>query len=325
MAGEIWAVGELVDGQPTRLSQELATLARGLAEASGSTAGAVVIGTGAEGGATELARFVPSVLAVEAPQVAEQPVASVVAPRLAALVKERQPSVLLIGASPDGKDTAGLLLGLLGLPVLYNASAVAWERDAPAVEMNTFGGRLTTRSTFTGSGGIVLVRPASVAAEEAASPGQVETAEVSPEAELPTVRVVERVSEAGATASIEEARVIVAGGRGVGSADGFRLVEDLAQALGGVVGATRVVVDAGWIGYGSQIGQTGKIVKPALYVAAGISGAIQHKVGVQTASTIVAINKDAEAPIVEFADLVVVGDLFEVMPKLTAAIRARER
>jgi len=110
----------------------------------------------------------------------------------------------------------------------------------------------------------------------------------------------------------------------VGNADGFALVQGLADALGGAVGATRAVVDAGWISYGQQIGQTGKIVKPALYVACGISGAIQHKVGVQTAGTIVAINKDAEAPIAEWADLMVVGDLFEILPRLTEAIRAKK-
>ncbi len=132
-----------------------------------------------------------------------------------------------------------------------------------------------------------------------------------------------RVEEAGAAAPIEEARIIVGGGRGVGNPEGFRLIEDLAEALGGAVGATRAVVDSGWIGYGQQIGQTGKIVKPALYVACGISGAIQHKVGVQTAGTIVAINRDPDAPIAEFADLFVVGDLFEIVPKLTEAIRAR--
>jgi electron transfer flavoprotein alpha subunit len=141
--------------------------------------------------------------------------------------------------------------------------------------------------------------------------------------ELPEVRVTDRVEEAGAAAPIEDARIIVGAGRGIGSADGLKLVEELAQAMGGAVGATRAVVDSGWIGYGQQIGQTGKIVKPSLYVACGISGAIQHKVGVQTAGTIVAINRDPDAPIAEFADLFVVGDLFEILPKLTEAIRAR--
>jgi electron transfer flavoprotein alpha subunit len=137
------------------------------------------------------------------------------------------------------------------------------------------------------------------------------------------VKVVDRVAAADVAAPIEEARVIVAGGRGMGGPDGFKVVEELAQALGGAVGATRAAVDSGWIPYAQQIGQTGKIVKPALYLALGISGAIQHKVGMQTADTIVAVNRDPDAPIAEFADLFVVGDLFEVAPAILAALRAR--
>ena len=135
--------------------------------------------------------------------------------------------------------------------------------------------------------------------------------------------VLERVAEAGAAVSIEEARVIVAGGRGIGSADGFGLVRALADQLGGAVGASRAAVDSGWIPYALQIGQTGKIVKPQLYLALGISGAIQHKVGMQAALTIVAVNRDPDAPIAEFADLLVVGDLFEVGEALLVALRGR--
>ena len=142
-------------------------------------------------------------------------------------------------------------------------------------------------------------------------------------ATLPAVRVVERVSEANAAAPIEEARIIVAGGRGVGGADGFGIVGELAEALGGAVGATRAAVDSGWIPYSQQIGQTGKIVKPELYLALGISGAIQHKVGMRTSNTIVAVNRDADAPIADFADLFVVGDLFEVGAALLDRLRAR--
>jgi electron transfer flavoprotein alpha subunit len=189
--------------------------------------------------------------------------------------------------------------------------------------MSVFGGKLTTTSAFTGPTGIVTVRPNVVTAEPASSAGSVEATDAAGELAQPSVSVLERVAEAGAAAPIEEARIIVSGGRGVGGPEGFKLVEEIAEALGGAVGATRAAVDAGWIPYAQQIGQTGKIVKPQLYLALGISGAIQHKVGMQTAETVVAVNRDPDAPIAEFADLVVIGDLFEVGPALLAELRAR--
>jgi electron transfer flavoprotein alpha subunit len=167
------------------------------------------------------------------------------------------------------------------------------------------------------------VRPNVVPAEPASQPGAVEPVAPPAALALPQVAVLDRVTEAGAAAAIEEAKVIVAGGRGIGGSDGFTLVKELADELGGVVGATRAAVDAGWINYSQQIGQTGKIVKPKLYLALGVSGAIQHKVGMQTAESIVAVNRDPDAPIAEFADIVVVGDLFEFVPALLAELRAR--
>ena len=322
--GEIWAVGELVDGAPTKLTLELATLAQQLAQSAGAEARAVLVGPGAAAAAGVVADYGPAVIAVDTDaSLADRPVSSVVAARVAALIAERNPSIVLVGASNDGKDVAGNLLGMTDLPMLANAAGVEWQGSAPQVEMSTFGGKLLTHSTFNGERGIVIVRPSSVTAEPAAAAGSVETVVLDSVSELPQVRVTNRVEEAGAAAPIEEARIIVGGGRGVGNQEGFHLIEDLAEALGGAVGATRAVVDSGWIGYGQQIGQTGKIVKPALYVACGISGAIQHKVGVQTAGTIVAINRDPDAPIAEFADLFVVGDLFEIVPRLAEAIRAR--
>ncbi len=321
----VWAVGEITDGVPSKLSLELATLARQLAEKGGGRAQTVLIGIGAGLAAAEVADYGPDVLAVEVDAgLAGRPPASVVAPRLAVLLAERRPDVVLVGASSDGKDIVGLLLGMTDLSVLVNGSGVAWVDGGPRIEMSTFGGKLVTHSAFSAGQGMVIVRPATVTAERATAPGQVEQVDVAVEAELAEVRITDRVTEAAAAAPIEEARIIVGGGRGVGSPDGFRLVEALADALEGAVGATRAAVDSGWISYGQQIGQTGKIVKPALYVACGISGAIQHKVGVQTAGTIVAINKDPDAPIAEFADLMVVGDLFEIMPRLTEAINARK-
>jgi len=208
------------------------------------------------------------------------------------------------------------------LGVLVNAVGVTWD-DGPVVTMSVFGGRLSTTSRLTSGQGIVTVRPNAVTAEPAKAKGVVEAATVDGDLGLPQVKIVDRVEAASAAAPIEEARIIVAGGRGVGGADGFKVVEELAAALGGAVGATRAAVDSGWIPYAQQIGQTGKIVKPTLYLALGISGAIQHKVGMQTAGTIVAVNRDPDAPIAEFADVVVIGDLFEIAPALLAALRAR--
>ena len=230
---------------------------------------------------------------------------------------------VLTGAGPDGRDVAGTLGALLQRPILANATAVDWEHGL-SVAMSVFGGKLNTMSSFTdGEWGIVTVRPNVVTAEPAPTAGIVEQAAPDGELTLPAVKIVDHIQEAAAALPIEEARVIVAGGRGVGGEEGFELVREIAAALGGAVGATRAAVDSGWIPYAQQIGQTGKIVKPQLYLALGISGAIQHKVGMQTAGTIVGVNRDPDAPIAEFADLVVVGDLFEVGKALLEELRAR--
>ena len=174
-----------------------------------------------------------------------------------------------------------------------------------------------------GEWGIVTVRPNVVTAEKASAAGKVEARKADGELELPVIKIVDRIEEAAAALPIEEARIIVAGGRGIGGEEGFKLVGEIADALGGAVGATRAAVDSGWIPYAQQIGQTGKIVKPQLYLALGISGAIQHKVGMQTAGTIIGVNRDPDAPIAEFADLVVIGDLFEVGKALLAELGSR--
>ena len=323
MAG-LWVVAEpTADGGLARISTEVETLGRQLAKASGRDLTGIVVATDPTPAAKALAGFLPRVLALAEPNTADHAWASIAAERIAALARDDKPDYILIGAGPDGRDVAGVLSALLGWGVLVNAMAVGWSGDGPTVEMSVFGGKLETTSGFSGANGIVTVRPNVVTAEPAAKPGTVETVAGKGELTLPLVRVVDRVSEAGAAAPIEEAKVIVAGGRGIGGPEGFRLVEELAQALGGAVGATRAAVDAGWISYSQQIGQTGKIVKPRLYMALGISGAIQHKVGMQTAETIVAVNRDPDAPIAEFADVVVVGDLFEVVPAILAELKAR--
>jgi electron transfer flavoprotein alpha subunit len=324
MPGSMWVHGELTaEGGLARISTEVATAARAVAAEAGAELVGVVVGADPTAAAVELARYVPRVLALTEPETAGHAAGMIVGERLAALIEREGPAYLFTGAGPEGRDLAGVVAALTGWGVLWNAVGVGWAEGRPTVRMSVFGGKLLTRSTFTGERGIVTIRPNVVTAEPAPAPGSVEPVEPSGELRQPRVRVVERLAEAGAAASIEEAKVIVTGGRGVGGPDGFGLVTELANALGGAVGATRAAVDSGWIGYSQQIGQTGKIVKPQLYLALGVSGAIQHKVGMQTAEAIVAVNRDPDAPIAEFADLLVVGDLFEIGRALLAELRAR--
>jgi electron transfer flavoprotein alpha subunit len=318
-----WVVGEpSADGSISKLSTEVATLVRSLAAASGGEAVGVVVAAEPGRAAKELAAFLPSVIAVADPALAGHAWSVPAAEQVAAVVGAGDDDLVLLGAGPDGRDLAGTLAVLTGRGVLANATAVRWDGRL-VVEMGAFGGKVITSSGFTGAGGIVTIRPNMVTAEPMPAPGAVESRGPGAEATLPRVAVVESVEEAGAAAPIEEARIIVSGGRGVGGPDGFELVRELATELGGAVGATRAAVDSGWVPYSQQIGQTGKIVKPQLYLALGISGAIQHKVGMQTAETIVAVNRDPDAPIAEFADLLVVGDLFEVGRALLVALRGR--
>lgn len=320
-----WVVAEPnADGSLARISAETATLARSLATAAGAGAEAVGIVVAADpaSAAGQLAAYLPRVVAVADPAAGGHAWAAVAAERAATVIGDASDAVVILGAGPDGRDVAGMLAALTGRGILVNATGVAWDGRL-TVEMSVFGGKLITTSGFTTAGGIVTVRPGTVTAEPAAAAGAVELRTIDEELTLPRVAVLDQVEETGAAAPIEEARIIVSGGRGVGGAEGFELVRDLAAELGGAVGATRAAVDSGWIPYSQQIGQTGKIVKPQLYLALGISGAIQHKVGMQTAETIVAVNRDPDAPIGEFADLLVVGDLFEVGRALLVALRHR--
>jgi electron transfer flavoprotein alpha subunit len=321
----IWVHGETAaDGALTKLSTEVATLARSLAEEMGAAdVTGVVVAADPAGAADELARFVPKVITVTEPATADHAAGMIVAQRFAALVQAHDPDVVMTGAGPEGRDLAGALSALIGWGVLANATAVVGTSEGPVATHSVFGGKLITESALTRGKGIITVRPNSVAAEPASPRGITEPATVAGELAQPSVPVVDRLEAETQVAQIDDARIIVAGGRGVGGSEGFALLRDLADALGGAVGATRAAVDSGWIPYSQQIGQTGKIVKPQLYLAMGVSGAIQHKVGMQTASTIIAVNRDPDAPIAEFADMIVIGDLVEVGNALLAQLRAR--
>ncbi len=324
MAG-IWVVADTnADGSLARIGAEVATLARTLAKAASADATGIVVGADPTGAATELATYLPRVIAVTDAAAADHAWAAIAAQRAAEVIDATGPTLVLTGAGPDGRDVAGTLMALLDGGVLVNATGVKWD-GGEIVEMSVFGGRLVTTSHFVEGTAvrIITLRPNVVTAEAGASPGRVEGVTPKGELTLPAVKVVDRIEEASAAAPIEEARVIVAGGRGVGGTEGFELVGQIAEALGGAVGATRAAVDSGWIPYAQQIGQTGKIVKPRLYLALGISGAIQHKVGMQTAETVIAVNRDPDAPIADFADMIVIGDLFEVGKALLAQLKAK--
>ena len=322
--GALWVVAEPgAGGGLARISAEAATLVRELAASTGREAVGIVIAPDPAPAAADLATYLPVVWAITEPAAKDHAWSAVAAGHIANLLADEVPDAIFVGAGADGRDLAGAVSALTGLGVLVNATSVAWGENGPAVEMSIFGGKLLTTSGFTGGRGIVTIRPNVTTAVEAGAVGRVEARSEAVPARLPAVRVLERISEAGAAAPIEEARIIVSGGRGVGGPEGFAIVEQLADALGGAVGASRAAVDSGWIPYSQQIGQTGKIVKPELYLALGISGAIQHKVGMRTSGAIVAINRDTDAPIAEFADLFVAGDLFEVGAALLERLRAR--
>ena len=321
MAPGILAVAEVADGALTRLSAEVATLARSLAGTAGTEALGLVVDVAPDAPASELARFVPRVIAVKSSAVAQQPAPAQVAAEVVRLLGEGVTHVV-VGVSTDGRDIAGILVGLVGIGLLANADEVSWTDGAPVARSAVLGGKAVATSTVTASSGIVSLRPGGITAQPGATAGRVETREPATSS-LPVPVVLDRVSEAGAEVALEDARVVVVGGRGVGGAEGFGLVEELAGVLGGVVGATRVPVDAGWVPYSRQIGQTGRVVRPALYVGLGVSGEMQHRVGMQASEAIVAVNRDRDAPIAEIADMFVVGDLFEVAPGEAAEIRAR--
>jgi electron transfer flavoprotein alpha subunit len=316
---EVLVLVEHTGGEPKKVTGELLTLANRLGEASAVFAGAP---GQYEKAKDYLARFgAAKVYVAEAPEFDDY----LVAPKaelLAQLVGSASPAGVLLAATAEGKEIAGRLAIKVDSGLLWDAVNV---EDGFEATQGIFGGGTIVKSKVTKGTPIISIRPNSVTAEEASSTPSEEQVSVALSDGAKSAQVKDRVVEAkSGRPDLAEASIVVSGGRGLGAAEHFELIEKLADSLGAAVGASRAATDAGWYPHQNQVGQTGKTVSPQLYMAVGISGAIQHRAGMQTSKTIVAINKDPEAPIFELTDFGVVGDLFNVVPQLTEEIQKRK-
>ncbi len=320
---KVWVFAELTGGQVHRVSLELLTKARQLTD----DVTAVVLGPGAGGQAQTLGQYGAKRVLVHEDQAYEQFLSEPAADTLAALVEQEKPDLLLIGTTYNGRDIASRLNARLDCGVITDGAELSFEGGQLKASVPWYSA--TTIVDVTLSGGItqlVLVRPKSFVSEilEGAAAPQIEQINAQISQNARRALVVENIVQASEGPKLEEASVVISGGRGLKQAENFKLLDELAATLGGAVGASRAVVDAGWVPYSYQVGQTGKTVKPSIYIACGISGAIQHTVGMKGAKYIIAINTDPDAPIFKFADLGIVGDVLKVVPALNAEIKRRK-
>lgn len=317
----IWVYGEVVEGELSSITTEMLAKARTLSDSvdvviGGASSDAINAAAGAHGAGTvhatgDLGSGLQGV--------------HVAAAIAAAIEGGTGPAALLAGTTYDGRDVAARLSVALDAPVISNVVDLEADGDALVGTEPVFGGTTNVKTKFTsGKAQIALVRPKSFVAEETgggpAAAADLATADVGAAG---AAAVVDRFVEESDGPKLDEAGFVVAGGRGLGDAEKFAMVEEMAGLVGGAAGASRAIVDAGWVPYSSQVGQTGKVVKPDVYLALGISGATQHLVGMKGSKHIIAINKDEEAPIFGVADLGIVGDVHSVVPKLIEALKAR--
>jgi len=323
MSKSIWVVAEFASEGISRTTKEVLGKAKELAGGDSASVTAVVCSPAGDAVAGDLQKSgAGKVLILEDPRFEPHRVEAHAA-ALAALVREKSPEAVLIPGSMNGRELGAALATDLGGGVIQDCIELVREGDLFLAKRPCFGGNLTAEMENRSDGTkIFTVRPKTFPLpEEGAAGGEVEKGTPAlPDGDL-KAKVLELIRETGKMVNLEEADVVVAGGRGLGEEDGFKVIQELADTLGGAVGASRAVVDSGWIAYQHQIGQTGKTVKPKLYIACGISGAIQHIAGMRTSDLIVAINKDANAPIFKMAHYGIVGDLFEVVPLLTEEFR----
>ncbi|MCU1599543.1 MAG: electron transfer flavoprotein alpha subunit, partial [Frankiales bacterium] len=310
---EVLVLIDHVAGAPKKVAYELLTLAKTLGEPS-----AIVLGAGAGDAASKVAAYGAEKVYVADSADFDDYLVATKAAAVAKLVTEKSPAAVLIGSNAEGKEIAARVAVKTGGGLLTDAVGLTSDLVA---EQPIFGGAVVVKSKVQTGTPIITVRPNSTPAAESAGAGTVEALTVELTDADKASKIAEKVVEAkGGRPDLGEAAIVVSGGRGVGSPENFSIIEALADSLGGAVGASRAATDAGWYPHQNQVGQTGRTVSPQLYIAAGISGAIQHRAGMQTSKTIVAINKDPEAPIFELADFGLVGDLNTVVPALTEEI-----
>ena len=316
---KIWVYAELNAGKLAPTSLELMAKARTLGEIE-----AIALGGGAKEAAATLGKHGAKVVYVNEDAAFDDFVAEPETAALESLHKQDPPDLILFGFTPDSREVAGRFAARLGVGLISNAADVTAKDGGFVAKVPYFGGAKLASMKANKKPAIILIRPKSFEPSESGGSAEIKDLAVSLDAASNRAHVTERVVEASEKVKLEDAKVVISGGRGMGGPDNFPLLEDLANALGGAVGASRAVVDAGWVPYSMQVGQTGKSVRPGVYIAVGISGAMQHTVGMKASKVIIAINKDAEAPIMKMADLGVVGDALKIVPALTAAVKAKK-
>ncbi|MFC6065471.1 electron transfer flavoprotein subunit alpha/FixB family protein [Streptomyces ochraceiscleroticus] len=317
---EVLVFVDHVDGAVRKPTLELLTLARRIGDPV-----AVSLGNGAADTASALAEHgAVKVLTADAPEFGEY----LVAPKVDALQAAYEavsPAAVLLPSSAEGKEIGARLAVRIGSGIITDAVDLEAGDEGPVATQSVFAASFTTKSRVSKGTPVITVKPNSAPVEPAAAAGTVEALAVTVADSSKGTKVVSRTPrESTGRPDLTEAAIVVSGGRGVNGAENFPVIEALADSLGAAVGASRAAVDAGWYPHTNQVGQTGKSVSPQLYIAAGISGAIQHRAGMQTSKTIVAINKDEEAPIFDLVDYGVVGDLFNVVPALTDEVKTRK-
>ncbi len=311
---------EIKDGKLKKVSREALTIGRKLAGKAGGELCAVAAGSSAKNAAAEAGAFGAKKLYV-APGAFDTYLTEPYTALLAQVISEMKPSVVLFAGTSNGRDLAPRLAARLKAGVASDADQLDWVDGKLRARRPVYAGTAFATVDVSSDPAIATCRANAFPAEEAPGAGSAEVVDVKVEAGSSKARLIEtKVPETGEL-SIAEADIIVSGGRGLKEAANFSLIRDLAHAIGGAVGASRATVDAGWIDHQHQVGQTGRVVTPNLYIAAGISGAIQHLAGMSSSKHIVAINKDPEAPIFRVSDLGVVGDLFAILPALTEEVK----